>query len=81
MLLEKGIHLFIYCRHISGCGNTAHPSKICMREHNENSLIHNRNVVSATLQIAIFVSTRIRITYLIIHVYVYLQDMVVIDYF
>ena len=40
------------------------------------------SLVSAELQfkeIAIFVSTKIRITYLIIHVYVYIQDMAAVD--
>ena len=67
---------------MSGCGNTAYPNKAGMRDHKAHSLVYNWNIVSATWQfkeIVIFVGTIIRITYLIIHGYVYLQDMSVVD--
>ena len=53
-----------------------------MRDHKVISLVHNWNIVSATWQFKeffIFVGTIIRITYLIVHEYVYLQDMSVVD--
>ena len=81
--MDKGIYLLIYCRHlshVSGCGNTPYAGNQARKTTMQTAESGARQFE----KIFIFVGYKKKdnlITYLLIHMYVYVQDKAVVNLF